>query len=631
MDRRTIVFVVLLLLLMLFYHPLLKMAGLGRYLEPQRRPVPVAVDTVRTDTAARSPVVVPGGTTPVPAMTAGGTATALDAVSALQVSGIPSAAGVAETTFALETPLYRAEFSNRGARLLSVALKRYVTAHGASAKDGRPLHVPAGREVPPGDRVVLTGGPLLELGLGSGAGRRPLTDVVYAVRESTDASGAVCGLTFTAGEPGPGSAGAPARSAGTGAPAGPYIRQTWRIRPGSYAFDLEVETRGIPDSWRLNDYSLQMRNWPTFTETDRKTDERYVRVVSLVGKNLRRSPPQSLFKNPRTSEEGAVEWAGVQSRYFLCVAAIEEAIPRATAGSGEEVPLSEAELKLIGPRDRTVRTVGTSSLIVGMPPVDQPVQRFLVYTGPSDLRQLSRLGHDLPRVVDLGWNWMRPISEVLLRLLDWIFMAVRNYGLAILALALLVRILLHPLNTSSLKSMRAMQKLQPEVERLREKYKKDAPAMNTALMALYKENKVNPAGGCLPMLLQMPLLMALYQVLLNAIELRQAPFVGWITDLSAPDMLFSVSGFPVRLLPLLMTGSGFLLQRFTPTNPQQAPTAYMMNLFMLFIFYNLPSGLVFYWTVMNLASAAQQWMVLRTDSSAIVVVEEPHRGKKRGG
>jgi YidC/Oxa1 family membrane protein insertase len=158
--------------------------------------------------------------------------------------------------------------------------------------------------------------------------------------------------------------------------------------------------------------------------------------------------------------------------------------------------------------------------------------------------------------------------------------------------------------------------------------------MNTALMALYKENKVNPAGGCLPMLLQMPILMALYQVLLNAIELRQAPFVGWIDDLSAPDLLFSLNygagSFPVRLLPLLMAGSGLLLQRFTPTNPQQAPTQYMMNIFMVVLFYNLPSGLVFYWTVLNLANALQQWMVLRQDSSAEVVVE-PGPGKHRAG
>lgn len=613
MDRRTIVIVVLLLLLMLFYQPLLKMAGLGEYLAPQRRPVPAAVDTVRTDTVARVPAAVPGGTDPAPAP---GGATVSPAAPAPAASGIASAAGVAETTFVLETDLYRAVFSNRGARLLAVELKRYVTAHGASSRDGKPLRVPAGREVPPGDRVVLAGGPLLELGLGSGAGLRPLTDVVYAVRESLDASGAACALTFAAGDG-----------------AGPYVRQTWRIRPGSYAFDLEVETRGIPDSWRLTDYSLRMRNWPAFTETDRKTDERYERVVSLAGKTLRRDPPQNLVRKPRAREDSVVEWAGVQSRYFLCIAAVEQALPRASAGAGEEVPLTEAERALVGPRDRTTRAVGTGSLIVGLPPADQPVQRFLVYAGPSDLRQLSRLGHQLTRVVDLGWSWMRPISEVLLKLLDWIFVVVRNYGLAIFVLALLVRILLHPLNATSLKSMRAMQKLQPEVERLRAKFKNDAQAMNTALMALYKENKVNPAGGCLPMLLQMPILMALYQVLLNAIELRQAPFVSWMSDLSAPDMLFEVSGFPIRLLPLLMTGSGFLLQKFTPTNPQQAPTAYMMNAFMLFIFYNLPSGLVFYWTVMNLASAVQQWMVLRTDGqeSAAVVVEEPRRGKKRGG
>ena len=513
-------------------------------------------------------------------------------------------------------------FSNRAARLLSVELKRYVTAHGASAKDGKPLRVPHGHEVPAGDRVVLAGEPLFELSLGSGTNPRPLGDVVYAVRESADASGAVRVLSFTAGGP-----------AGADTPAGPYVRQTWRVRPGSYALDLEVETRGIPDAWRLTDYSLRMRNWPPFTETDRKTDEHAVRVVSLVGKNLRRDEPKNLLKKPKIHEEGVVEWVGVQSRYFLCVTAVDQALPRGMAGSAEEVPLSEVERRLIGPRERTVRVVGTGSLVVGLPPADRPVQRFVVYAGPSDLRDLSRLGRQLTRAVDLGCNWMRPISELLIRLIDWIFVVVRNYGLAILVLAILVRVLLHPLNATSLKSMRAMQKLQPEVDRLREKYKKDPQAMNTAVMALYKENKVNPAGGCLPMLLQMPILFALYNVLLFAIELRQAPLAGWITDLSAPDLLFEVAGFPIRLLPLLMTGAGFLLQRFTPTNPQQAPMAYMMNLFMLFIFYNMPSGLVFYWTVMNLTSAVQQWMVLRADGpgSAAVVVEEPVRGRKRRG
>ena len=178
-----------------------------------------------------------------------------------------------------------------------------------------------------------------------------------------------------------------------------------------------------------------------------------------------------------------------------------------------------------------------------------------------------------------------------------------------------------------MKSQRALARLQPEMERIRAKYKNDATATNTAIMALYKENKVNPAGGCLPMIVQMPLFVALYSVLFNAIELRQAPFFGWIDDLSAPDLIYSIGFFPIRLLPLLMAGSGFLTQALTPTDPSQKPTMYMMNLFMLVFFYNLPSGLVLYWTVMNLLTAAQQWLVMRgdgtPDNSGVVVVESP--------
>src|SRR5207247_4823749 len=157
----------------------------------------------------------------------------------------------------------------------------------------------------------------------------------------------------------------------------------------------------------------------------------------------------------------------------------------------------------------------------------------------------------------------------------------RNYGIPILGLATLVRRLRHPLNMTSINSMRAMQRRQPEMDRLKEKYKNDASAMNAAVMALYKENKVNPAGGCLPMLLQMPLFVALYPVLFNAIELRLAPFVAWMQDLSAPDLLFTIGPLPIRLLPLLMAGSGILSQRVTPTDPRQLPSMYMMNVMML--------------------------------------------------
>jgi len=195
---------------------------------------------------------------------------------------------------------------------------------------------------------------------------------------------------------------------------------------------------------------------------------------------------------------------------------------------------------------------------------------------------------------------------------------VHNYGIAIFLLATLVRLVLHPLNMTSMKSMRAMTRLQPEIERLREKYKNNAQALNTAMMALYRENGVNPAGGCLPMVLQMPLFFALYAVLSNAFDLRMAP--GWIHDLSAPDRLTTIGPLPIRLLPLIMAATGFLQQKLTPTPSQQAATMYMMNAFMLFVFYNLPSGLVFYWTVMNLYTALQQWMAQRGDGGVVVVV-----------
>jgi YidC/Oxa1 family membrane protein insertase len=166
-----------------------------------------------------------------------------------------------------------------------------------------------------------------------------------------------------------------------------------------------------------------------------------------------------------------------------------------------------------------------------------------------------------------------------------------------------------------MKSMRAMQRIQPEIERLRKKHENNPEQLNKAVFGLYKENKVNPVGGCLPLVIQMPVLFSLYQVFLHAIELRQAPFVAWINDLSAPDMLFSVMGFPIRILPVIMFGSAILQQRMTPTDPRQVQTMQLMNVFLLVLFYNLPSGLVLYWTVTNLLTAAQQYVVTHGERS----------------
>lgn len=586
MDRRTLIAVVLCLVIFLAYPFLLKFFGLDRYLRPAPGP---AVDSTA--------VATPGSPErPVPTDT--GTA-AVTAPPATPPSALPESFASASTAreVVLETPLYRARFTTHGARLLEVQLKHYAAAHGRDVEGKRPSHK-AGEVLPEAERVDLAGEPAFGIDLGSGSERRALDAVAYDVAESLDAAGTVRTLTFTARDS-----------------AGARVRQTYRVRPGDYAIDLEVEIRDVPIEWRVADYTLTTRSWPLTHESNLQDEEHSLKATSMVGTNLHREAVNSLQKGPRRFE-GNAAWAAVQTRYFSGAVALTEGTARSAEAAATTRTLDSRLREHLGPDAKAVQQVAVSSLIVSLPGGSSPVNRFVLYFGPNEYFRLARLGHGLERLVDLGWSWITPFSRLLLQLMIWLHGLLRNYGVAIVVLATLVRVLLHPLSMMSIKSMRAMQKVQPEIERLRAKYAKDAQAMNTAIMALYKEHKINPAGGCLPMLVQMPLFIALYSVLFNAIELRQAPFVAWMTDLSAPDVLFRVAGFPIRLLPLLMAGSGFIQQKVTPTDPRQASTYYFMNLIMVVFFYNLPSGLVLYWTVMNLLTALQQWIALHEDGAA---------------
>ena len=537
-------------------------------------------------------------------------------------------APVIETrSYVLETPLYKATFLNRGARLQSFELKHFAAAHGSSDYATHPnLRPRRGKEVPQGDRVKLNGDPAFGLDLGQGESFRSLADVPFAVSESLDAGGVARGLTFTWQDS-----------------AGALVRQTWRVRPDTYLLDLAVEMKDLPRDWRVRDYSLTARSWPLLTESSLQLDQRAVRAVSLVGTNLHRDPAGS-NQGKTKLHEGVAHWAGVQTHYFLGVVASLNGEGRASTGHGEKRTLSEEQFGRLPSDAKREQEVAVGTLVMPLPIAANRTQHLAVYFGPGDYFALAKLseglGKDvrLERAVDMGWSWLVPVSKLLLKLLNLIDGVVRNYGISILLVALVVRLALHPLNMASMKSMRAMQRLQPEIERIRKKHDSDPQAMNTAMMALYKDNKVNPAGGCLPMVMQMPLFFALFAVLNNAIDLRHAPFYGWIHDLSAPDLLFNLSRTalpvvgvgPVRLLPILMAFTGFLSQKFTPTDPKQAPTMYMMNFVMLIFFYNLPSGLVLYWTVMNVLTALQQWMALRGEPVTVVapVVVETGRRKR---
>ncbi|OQY12637.1 MAG: hypothetical protein B6I31_02815 [Desulfobacteraceae bacterium 4572_19] len=213
------------------------------------------------------------------------------------------------------------------------------------------------------------------------------------------------------------------------------------------------------------------------------------------------------------------------------------------------------------------------------------------------------------------------IAKPCLWLMNFIYKFIPNYGVAIIILTILIKLLFWPLGNKSYKSMAEMKKLQPLMMEIREKYKNDKQRMNKEVMGLYKTYKVNPMSGCLPMIVQMPIFFALYRMLYSAIELRHAPFFGWITDLSAPDRLFHFGfqipfmdppcGIPV--LTLIMGGTMILQQKMSPPagDPTQAKMMMLMPVFFTFIFINFSSGLVLYWLVNNVLSISQQYYITK--------------------
>jgi YidC/Oxa1 family membrane protein insertase len=256
------------------------------------------------------------------------------------------------------------------------------------------------------------------------------------------------------------------------------------------------------------------------------------------------------------------------------------------------------------------KSLGNSRYVLGVMTPQQQVaagaSRVLgldVYVGPKDQNRMQSVAPYLDRTVDYGWLWF--IAVPLFLALKWIHGYVGNWGFAIILLTIVIKLAFFQLSAASYKSMARMRKLQPRITQLRERYASDKARMNQAMMELYKTEKINPLGGCLPILVQIPVFIALYWVLLESVELRQAPFVLWLDDLSEHDPFF--------VLPLLMGGSMFIQQRLNPAPPDpiQAKVMMMLPLVFTFLFLFFPSGLVLYWFVNNILSIAQQWVITR--------------------
>jgi YidC/Oxa1 family membrane protein insertase len=247
------------------------------------------------------------------------------------------------------------------------------------------------------------------------------------------------------------------------------------------------------------------------------------------------------------------------------------------------------------------------------------------YIGPKEMTSLRAVSQSLIKTIELGIFGF--IAKPLLDMLNYFYKFVGNYGFSIIILSALIKIVFIPFSTISHKSMKKMSKLQPQINALRDRYKKDKDKLNQEIMKLYQENKVNPASGCLPILVQIPVFFALYRALLGAIELRHAPFFFWITDLSAKD--------PMYITPIFMGATMVLQQKMTPAtgDPRQAQLMMFMPIVFTALFLSFPSGLVVYWTVNNVLTIGHQYWMNRSmkleeaAAAAVAELEEPKKGK----
>ncbi len=362
-------------------------------------------------------------------------------------------------------------------------------------------------------------------------------------------------------------------------PTGDTLIKDFIFQPESYLLEIEyacVDKTGV--SQKIDAVRL---NWAQTLPLKKKKSYVYNGVVGYIGEKLYK--PSKKEKNVSRQElMGPVSWIGFTTKYFIGAVIVPDdaALTRTTA--------------VIERPDASHRLTGLQ--------VNQ-ASRVRVYIGPKKGIILQKIGVHLENAIEYGWFGI--IARPLVKMLHFFNLYVHNYGIAIIILTVLIKLVFYPLSQKSYKSMSKMKEVQPKLAKIKEKYKDDKARLNKEMMDLYRTNKVNPFGGCLPMVAQIPVFFALYRALMVAIELRHAPFFGWILDLSAKD--------PYYITPLIMGATMFLQQKMTPStgDAMQAKMMLFMPIIFTFMFLNFPSGLVLYWLVNNLLSIGQQYMVMR--------------------
>ena len=369
---------------------------------------------------------------------------------------------------------------------------------------------------------------------------------------------------------------------------GKTLQKIFTFYPDKYNIDVDIVFDDPSSFISRNQYTLGWSGGLPPTEKNTSNDFQFFEgFASLGGEHMGTKPKKG--KLSEENQKGSTLWSAIKTKYFISAIVPEQ------AGIAARV---ESELIEKRPIYSTEITQTTSSTNI-----------FTVYLGPLDYNNLKEFGVGLESNVDLGWALFRPIGQLISWLLSKMYAIIPNYGLVVIVFAFLIKLLLNPLTVKTFESTRKMQSLAPEINKIKEKYKNDPQKMSRAQMELYKSSGANPMGGCLPMLIQMPILVSVFSIFRSKIEFRGAPFFGWISDLSVPDTLVEFGGFPINILPVLMGSTMFIQQKMMAApnaDANQKTMMYVMNVFFLFLFYSFPSGLNLYYFVFNLLSIIQQ-------------------------
>lgn len=567
-STRSLIIFVLLIVAALFYNDFIT------WIRPPKTPAPktqVAQPSARPTgapsrmMAGGTPLATPTASVPLAAASPEAEAGGKEAAQAASEPAFltNSAPGKSPPrTVEVDTDFYEAVFTTRGARLKSFRLKKYRET---VAKDS-PLYdlVLPGKWLPLGLIVQVDGQVFSDRTLDYSTGAPARVEVH---------PGSATTVTFTAE-----------------AMDGTKIAKTFTFRDGSYVFDTAAEVNGgaapikaigLTMSQPLTELGGGYRDFPAL-QADVK-DKVYIEYKKALKKGVE-------------PVAGDISFAGIGDRYFLSAL-----IPR-TPTTGElrmaySAGEARAEILFAG-----ARKVASS-----------------VYMGPKELRVLEAVSPTLSKAIDFGWFGV--LAVIFVRALHLFHTVAPNYGWDIVLLTFAVRVATLPASVKAQRSALRMQRLAPQVEKIREKFKEDSARLNREMMDLYKRNHVNPLGGCLPTAIQFPILYGLYEALLNAVELRHAPFIGWIRDLSAPDC-FPVPWMPkvpfldchgIPVLVLLMGVSTYVQQAMMPkpADPNQQKMMMWMPIFFTVLFVALPAGLSLYYFASNLLGIIQQFFLNR--------------------